>query len=213
MGKIEKAVEFMIEIAKDNTHGYDQIYRWGEKGDYDCSALVITAFSIAGFDVKRYGATYTGNMKKAFLKCGFKEVINKINLSSGKGLKMGDILLNEKYHTAVYIGNNKIAQASINEKGTVRNGKSGDQTGREINISPYKNYRKGWNSVLRYEEPTNFRKDNEMVEQGKFIIKEREHKIDRIIKNGTQYINLRELSNILGLKLEWDNKTKVTTIK
>ena len=41
MSKIEKAVQQMEAWAKDNSHGYDQIYRWGEKGDYDCSAAVI----------------------------------------------------------------------------------------------------------------------------------------------------------------------------
>ena len=48
MSKIEKAVQQMETWAKDNSHGYDQIYRWGEKGDYDCSAAVIQACQNAG---------------------------------------------------------------------------------------------------------------------------------------------------------------------
>ena len=34
MGKIETATQWMINLANDNTHGYDQTYRWGEKGDF-----------------------------------------------------------------------------------------------------------------------------------------------------------------------------------
>lgn len=152
--KIEKAVRFMIDIAQDNSHGYDQNQRWGERGDYDCSSLTIIAFEKAGFPAKsKYGATYTGNMKQAFLNCGFKDVRNVVNLYTGAGLIRGDILLNEVHHVAVYIGNGLIVQASINELGRATGGKPGDQTGREINISEYKNYhRGGWDCVLRYEE-------------------------------------------------------------
>lgn len=152
--KIEKAVRFMMDIAQDNSHGYDQNQRWGERGDYDCSSLTITAFEKAGFPVKsKYGATYTGNMKQAFIKCGFKDIRTSVNVNMGSGLQYGDILLNEAHHVAVYIGNNKIVQASINELGKATGGKPGDQTGREINISEYKNYhRGGWDCVLRYEE-------------------------------------------------------------
>lgn len=153
MSRVEKAVQFMIKTAIDNKAGYDQEYRWGEKGDYDCSSLTIIAFEQAGFPVKsRYGATYTGNMKQAFMKCNFKDVKDRVNLTTGAGLKRGDILLNEAHHVAVYIGDNKIIQASINELGKATGGRPGDQTGYEINISQYKNYhRGGWDCVLRYE--------------------------------------------------------------
>ena len=154
MNRVEKAVRFMIEIAQDSSHGYDQNQRWGERGDYDCSSLTITAFEKAGFPVKsKYGATYTGNMKQTFINCDFKDVRNAVNISTGAGLKRGDILLNETHHVAVYIGNGLIVQASINELGRATGGKPGDQTGYEINISNYKNYhRGGWDCVLRYEE-------------------------------------------------------------
>ena len=42
MTKIEKAVTWALAIANDNTHGYDQQYRWGP--DYDCSSLIISAW-------------------------------------------------------------------------------------------------------------------------------------------------------------------------
>jgi hypothetical protein len=64
----------------------------------------------------------------------------------------GDILLNEKYHTAMYIGNGKIAQFSINEKGKTTGGVPGDQTGRESSVGNFYEYSKGWDYVLRYQE-------------------------------------------------------------
>lgn len=46
MGKIEIATQWMINLANDDTHGYDQAHRWGP--DYDCSSAVITAWENAG---------------------------------------------------------------------------------------------------------------------------------------------------------------------
>lgn len=148
MRKTEKAITWMETTAKDNSHGYDQRYRWGEKGDYDCSSAIITAWEKAGVPVKSRGATYTGNMKRVFLSCGFKDVTHLINLKTGAGLKRGDVLLNEKHHTAMWTGS-QIVQASINEKGTATGGKPGDQTGREFWTRSYYNY--PWDCVLRYE--------------------------------------------------------------
>ena len=148
MSKIEKAVQQMEAWANDNSHGYDQIYRWGEKGDFDCSAAVIQACENAGIPVKSNGATYTGNMLSVFKKCGFKDVTSSVNLSTGSGLKRGDVLLNTSHHTAMYCGNGKEVEASINEKGTATGGKPGDQTGKEFLIRSYRNY--PWTNVLRY---------------------------------------------------------------
>lgn len=152
MGKIEKAVQQMEAWAKDNSHGYDQIYRWGEKGDYDCSAAVIQACQNAGIPVKTGGATYTGNMLKVFTQNGFEVVTHEVNLKTGAGLIRGDVLLNTSHHTAMYCGNGKEVEASINEKGTATGGKPGDQTGREFLIRGYRNY--PWTHVLRYTKDT-----------------------------------------------------------
>ena len=148
MSKIENAVQWMEKTARDNSHGYDQIYRWGQKGDYDCSSAVITACENAGIPVKSNGATYTGNMLPVFLRCGFVDVTSKINLATGAGLVRGDVLLNAAHHTAMYCGNGIEVEASINEKGTATGGKPGDQTGREFLIRAYRNY--PWINVLRY---------------------------------------------------------------
>ena len=150
MSKIETAVNWMINTANDNRHGYDKKYRWGEKGDYDCSSAVITAWENAGVPVKTNGATYTGNMYNVFKKCGFSDVTNSVERSSGKGLCRGDVLLNRKHHTAMYIGNGQIVHASVNEKGTAINGDPGDQTGKEFYIRSYYNY--PWDYVLRFTE-------------------------------------------------------------
>ena len=150
MTKTEKAVQWMVHTANNSQHGYDQIHRWGERGDYDCSSAVITAWQTAGVPVKSAGATYTGNMYSAFKKCGFVDVTQSVNLKAGSGLLRGDVLLNRKSHTAMYIGGGQIAQASINEKGTAIGGAPGDQTGREFLVRSYYNY--PWDYVLRYPE-------------------------------------------------------------
>lgn len=148
MTKTEKAIRQMETWAKDDSHGYDQDYRWGEKGDYDCSSAVIQAWQNAGVPVKSGGATYTGDMKNVFLKNGFKDITASVNRGTGTGLKRGDVLLNEAHHVAMYCGNGKEVEASINEKGTAHGGKPGDQTGKEFLIRSYRNY--PWNCVLRY---------------------------------------------------------------
>ena len=148
MGKrIESAVNWAVGTANDNSHGYDQINRQGP--DYDCSSLVINAWENAGVLVRENGATYTGNMKKAFVACGFEAIPAKDTLPP---LKRGDVLLNEKHHTCMYLGEGKVVQASINELGKTTGGKSGDQTGKEINISPLYVPSYKWDFVLRYKE-------------------------------------------------------------
>ena len=147
MSKIEKALKFAVKVANDNSHGYSQDDRWGNP-DYDCSGLVITSCQKAGIPLKSKGATYTGNIRSAALKCGFKDVTKKVSFSTGKGLKRGDILLSPGHHVAFYLGDGKMVDARINEKGTAHGGKSGDQTGREIMVHSYNNH--PWLVCLRY---------------------------------------------------------------
>ena len=143
---IEKAISQMEAWSADNSHGYDQANRWGP--DYDCSSAVISAWELAGVPVKTNGATYTGNMRGVFLRCGFEDVTAGVDLATGAGLQRGDVLLNIQHHTAMYCGNGMEVEASINENGGVTGGMTGDQTGREFLVRPYRNY--PWNCVLRY---------------------------------------------------------------
>ena len=141
MSDVESAVNWAVSIANDPDHGYSQINRWGP--DYDCSSLVITAFDKAGWPVKASGASYTGNMISAFLLCGF----TVLTYSSTLPLQRGDILLNVQHHTAIYLGDGKIVEASIDESGGVCGAQSGDQTCREIHIRNFYNF--PWQHVIR----------------------------------------------------------------
>lgn len=146
--KIENAVKWMENIANNDSHGYDQTYRWGEYGDYDCSSLVISGYEQAGIKLKTNGATFTGNLKEVALKLGFKEIPIS-NWNDTSQFKRGDIILNEVHHVCCYTGNGQIVQASINENGDVSGGQAGDQTGREIYVGDYYIYRYGWDCCLR----------------------------------------------------------------
>ena len=138
MNTIQKAIEWAVAIANDSRHGYDQKNRWGP--DYDCSSLVISAYKQAGVPLT---CTYTGDMLKDMLSNGFVVVHGTT--------QPGDVLLNvTKGHTALYIGNNKLVQASISENGTVHAGKAGDPTGRATNVRTYYDF--PWEYVLRYSE-------------------------------------------------------------
>ena len=143
MSIIEKAVNWIIGIANDNTHGYDQGSRWSP--DYDCSSLVISAWKQAGVNLT---CTYTGNMYANMINKGFSDITSQVNLATGSGLARGDVLLNVASHTAMYIGNGQICEATGNENRGITGGQTGDQTGREICINSYRNY--PWNYVLRY---------------------------------------------------------------
>ena len=145
----ERAAKYAVEIANDDSHGYDQEHRWGM--DYDCSSLVITVYQRAGVPLE---STYTGNMLRDFLRHDFVDVKNEVNVVTGAGLEVGDVLLNETHHTAIYVGNGQMVEATGNEMHGVTGGKTGDQTGSEIAVNPYHDYgwgTIGWDYVLRYE--------------------------------------------------------------
>ncbi|MCR8908542.1 NlpC/P60 family protein [Thermophilibacter sp. ET337] len=136
---VNSYIKSIIAYAEDDSHGYDQVWRWGEKGDYDCSSLVITCLREAGLETG--WATYTGDMRYSLTTYEF------VWISDPSELVRGDILLNETYHTAIYLGDGMMAHASGNEFGTATGGQPGDQTGREICVRSYYDY--PWDGVLR----------------------------------------------------------------
>ena len=151
----ERAVQWAVDIANDDSHGYTQDLndRWGPN-DYDCSSFVISAYRAAGLPLS---CSYTGNMEQDFRKNGFWDVKSKVNLNTGSGMQPGDVLLYHEAktgngHTALYIGDgNRVVEATGNENGGALGGIPGDQTGREIVVQPYHNFGSGWGCVLRYQ--------------------------------------------------------------
>lgn len=144
---IEKAINWAIDTANDDSHGYSQLNRWGNP-DYDCASFVICAYRYAGFELAN--AVHCGNMKDEFVKEGFEWIPNtKIDLSTSKYLKPGDILLRLSGHTEIYIGNN--TQVGAHE-GTIDDydvNDPGDSTGYEICPVKYSN-NSNWSGILRY---------------------------------------------------------------
>lgn len=143
---IDNAVNWAINIANDDSHGYDQTHRDGP--DYDCSSLICWAYSNAGLNTRPGYTPATGSMHDVFVDAGFEDVTSQINLPTGAGLACGDVLLKPGSHTEMYIGNSQLVGASQNEHGGVTGGETGDQTGEEIHVHGYYNY--PWQYVLRY---------------------------------------------------------------
>ena len=149
-GSVSEFCRWMRVACEDWSLGYDQSNRWDirDGGECDCSSLVIWALRKAGFDTGE--ATYTGNVLSELLPRGWRSLPFAID-----SVKAGDILLNEAYHVcAVIAGSGRtatIAQASIDERGRVTGGASGDQTGKETNVRQVYVYTYGWDCILRYE--------------------------------------------------------------
>lgn len=144
---VEKAIQWAVSIANDNSHGYSQSNRTGP--NYDCSSLVSTAFKNAGFNVS--GSLNTASMRDAFQKAGFT-VYKKGEVS----LKRGDIMLRPKTssvggHTELYLGDNKCVAAHDNY-----DNKTGDSSGREIQVRKKSECefctKANYTYILRYEK-------------------------------------------------------------
>lgn len=142
--KSEVAAQLMTHLVEHWYHGYSQSIRWGDgegycyvtiggktyalaQGDRDCSSAVINAYEVAGIPVKTNGATYTGNMKDVFVRCGFKwHPMRNGACTDGYKPKRGDVALNIVHHTAMFKNPDTLMQFSISETGGVT-GADGDQ--------------------------------------------------------------------------------------
>lgn len=179
---IEKAVEWAINTANDDTHGYDnrKDHRGGDP-DYACSSFVNEAFRQAGLSsLPESKSVYTSKMKSTYTKNDlFTDVTKSITLKSGKGLQKGDILLTPGKHVELYIGDGKIAGARGDaNSGKAQNGKAGDQTGAEIAVSTYYNF--PWKYVLRYNAPV---EKQYIVQCGAYLTKSNANKMSIKINN------------------------------
>ena len=160
----DAAAQLMEHLCSHSAHGYSQPNRAGigtggaaseritltdgtvigiAYGDRDCSSAAIECYAALGVDCG--GATYTGNMRRCMTGTG-----NFVWITDLSQRRRGDILLNESHHAAMYLGNGRLGQFSISERGTTH-GQRGDQTGYESNVKGYYNY--PWNGILRYTGP------------------------------------------------------------
>ena len=175
MGDIIKALNYMVGIANDDTHGYDQENRLGP--DFDCSSLIAKALHEAGFKVAV--DSWTGNIRKQLLENGFEEI--PVNHER----KAGDIFLTEGRHIVMCKDDKTIVHASINENGTITGGKTGDQTGNEICIANFYTPSYGWQHHFRYKY-ANGAKNYDANIAGKYAV------------CGTTWLNVRAEAGVNG---------------
>lgn len=143
---IDGAIKWAQKTAQDPAHGYDQTHRLGP--DYDCSSFVSTALKEAGFGVNVFS---TANEVSELEKAGFKKV-EGANLSTGEGLKPGDVLFSP-VHTEFYIGNGTTLGAHWNENHGITGGATGDQHNDDPNdpeIGPGKLASSSFTAAYRY---------------------------------------------------------------
>ena len=55
--------------------------------------------------------------------------------------------------------------------------------------------------------------DDEVVEQAKLIVKGKEYTVERILKDGTNYIKIRDIADVLGYEISNQGSTAVLTKK
>jgi len=168
-----EAAEIHYFMVIDPRFGYNQQpTRWGESGgeivtftsssgrkyripagDYDCSSSTSFAWRLAvqgtPYEGSLDGATYTGDMRAAFVGSG----LFYADLSPAK---RGDLYLAEGKHVAMcqdggndgVFGWDCLSEFLRNENHTASWGESGDQDGYESVFRGY--YDDGWNVVLHY---------------------------------------------------------------
>ena len=141
---VEKMVEWALNTANDQSHGYSQTVRTGP--DYDCSSFVYYALENAGFGVitKRGYAGNGDTLPEDLKAAGWKE--NMFNNSMVLSLKRGDIMWLDG-HVAIYIGMGKTVEASGTWAGKAETGDQGNEIGMYEVVRNNKPYTK----FFRYE--------------------------------------------------------------
>ena len=140
--------DLATKAANNNRIGYDQYQRetyWRElqKVNYDpskitvaceadCSAGVIANIKAAGYllgrpELQNITCTYTGNMRAGLRAAGFACLTDSKYLTSSEFLVAGDVLLNDKHHTATAVTNGIQSDGSIPAAATMPLLKKGSQ--------------------------------------------------------------------------------------
>ena len=145
---VQKAVEWALATAKDDTHGYDNTKGSRTGPDYACSSFIAAAWRAAGL-TSIPGDAYTATMRAKFQAAGFEDVSSKVNLKTGAGMIAGDVVLIPGKHVEMVVDDkHRLVGARGNAFNGPENGKKGDQTGAEIAVTNWYDY--GWRFCLRY---------------------------------------------------------------
>ena len=138
---IQKAIDWAVNTANDPDIGYS----YGGVGPrlFDCSHFVYEAYHTGG-GLNALVYANTSSMKDTYSLVGFKDVVHQIDLSTGKGLMVGDVLV-ASGHTAMIVYDDplQIAQAST----------SNTEFANQVNIRNYSYATlpsNTWIQVLRY---------------------------------------------------------------
>jgi len=169
----ERAALIHFDMVEDDRNGYSQApVRWGGDygedkvvelpggsvtyplGSYDCSSSVCRAWRLALVGSPYEGAlddaTYTGNMREAFLASG-------LFYADRTPARRGDVYLHDGRHTAMCqdggmgdgpFGYDCLSHFRHNEWGGIEGGEVGDQTGEEALVQPF--YESPWLTTLHY---------------------------------------------------------------
>lgn len=139
---VESYVQWMIDFAADDSHGYSQNTR-DMNPNVDCSSFVYYALKKgAQVDNSIMGTeafSTTWRMDEVLTSAGFKAY----KFTSTSDLQRGDILWSAS-HTEVYVGDGKNVGAHSNY-----DGKDGDSSGKEVNVAS--SNKSDWTYYYRYE--------------------------------------------------------------
>ena len=152
---IEAALEWAVEIAEDDSHGYSRRNRTGP--NYDCSSFVSYALMAGGFEVG--GPLGTGGFISVVEKLGFT-VFRRSEVGS---LCRGDILLRPSSHVELYLGDGRCVAAHQDY-----DYRSGDSKGKEIQVRDQENcpfcHRQQYTYVIRYLPAKNQRETDDAAD-------------------------------------------------
>ena len=180
MRRNEVAAYFHKRMAEDPRFGYTQgsgrwgsgtaepwtfqdVTGWFRPGDRDCSSSVCDCWNEAlngsSYEGALSGATFTGNMRSAFVNSGLFVWHPR---GDGYIAQTGDVYLNETQHTAMCQSAvpDMLTEALHNEFGGITGGQIGDQTGGEFVYRAYWDF--PWDGILEY----NHLADEERVSWG-----------------------------------------------